>query len=167
MDTKHPKIAGKELARPTQDQQQKPKAQWSIPGPTLKKLYIARLDRFLNDESKGIMDYESFMAQIDQSIMALGADQQEQKRILTELQAKIKRIRNDEIAHLEALEQSKKQLEADPPAAAADPKIYEVNYMEKDTYKPKTAQFTRKELAVFYQEKPYEQIIDIHNIRTP
>lgn len=49
-------------------------------------------------------------------------------------------------------------------SATSEEKRYHVKYMEKGTYRPKEDNFTRKEIIKFYQEKPYEQIIEVTTI---
>jgi small-conductance mechanosensitive channel len=173
IEEEHPEIVGKgEHVTPNPaipSQYQKPK-QWLRTPENLKQTYITILDRFKNEESKSIKEYSELLLKINESIAAI-----QQANIpaldvtliiLQDAQRKINRIIQEEQIHLDALNAIREEFTTIPSLPTIELKVYEIDYKEKDTHKTiKGKQFTRKEIAEFYQEKPYEQIIAIRAIK--
>lgn len=129
MEQEHPAVVGKELARTTTDQKPQNPIDWNKPGgtarllerygpkethlpqhvgtPHITAIYLTVLDRFKDEEEKGIRQYETLLSQITHSLQV---SPEEEHVILIELQRKINRILQEEKTHLEAINSLKEML---------------------------------------------------------
>ena len=125
MDTKHPKVAGNELARTSKDQPGRTTipvkgihgAQMIVNKTTpkqLKDLYLTILDRFAEEETKGVGEYEQLLDKVNQSITAAAqaGNAQEVAIPLIQMRRQINRILQEERTHLDAINVLKEMLQA-------------------------------------------------------
>jgi len=135
MDTEHPDIAGKELSRTSANRPSGDVAdiyeysglltsnfldktaavgtQISISRKTLKDMYLTILDRFAEEETKGLEEYEGLLNKINQTIeeSAKAGNAGEVTIPLIQMRRQINRILQEERTHLDAINALKDMLQ--------------------------------------------------------
>jgi rubrerythrin len=114
MDTEHPKIAGKEHSRTSQDQPHiDSSTQNSMSRTTLKTLYLTILDRFVKEETDGIREYEQLLDKVNHSITiaAKAGSTGEVEIPLIQMRRQINRILQEERTHLDAINALREMLQ--------------------------------------------------------